>query len=73
MDYFKVSHQPAKSDAHRHCGKWDIMISICHVILQDYVPIGWVSLLVGTTQGNSPSCKVWYPAIATVVVEIKHF
>ena len=34
---FMVSHQPDKFAGHRHCGSGDIMILVCHVILQDHL------------------------------------
>ena len=34
---FMVSHQPDKFGGHRHCGSGDIMILVCHVILQGHM------------------------------------
>ena len=33
----KVDYHPAKFDSHRYCSSGDMMILVCHVILQDHV------------------------------------
>ena len=33
----KVYHHFGKFGAHRHCGGGDIMVLVCHVILQDHL------------------------------------
>ena len=33
----KASYQPAKFGGHRQYGNEDIMVLVCHVILQDYM------------------------------------
>ena len=35
-----VSHHPAKFGDHGHCGSGDIMVLVCHVILQSHFTKG---------------------------------
>ena len=41
-----VSHKPAKFGGYMHCGSEDIVILVCHVMLQDHV-IKWSCDLIG--------------------------
>ena len=64
-----VSQHPARLGGHRHCGSGDIMVSVCHVILQDHLIKGSYD-----SMGRSLSRKVTIlpslVAISTAVVEI---
>ena len=35
-----VTHQLAKFNSHHHCGSGDIMVSVCHAMLQNQVSKG---------------------------------
>ena len=37
QELIKVNYHLAKFGDHRHCGSEDIMILVCHMILQDHV------------------------------------
>ena len=37
MELIKVIYRLAKFVCHKHCGSEDIMILVCHVILQDHM------------------------------------
>ena len=41
-----VSHHPAKFGDHKHCGRTDIMVLVCHVILQDLMSKAHMTLWV---------------------------
>ena len=64
-----VSQHPARLGGHRHCGSGDIMVSVCHVILQEHLIKGSCD-----SMGRSLSRKVTIlpslVAISTAVVEI---
>ena len=32
----KIGYYPAKFGGHRHCGSEDVMILVCHVVLEDH-------------------------------------
>ena len=32
-----LSHHPVKFTGYRHCGSRDLIVLVCHVILQDHV------------------------------------
>ena len=68
-DPIKVSYYPATFDDHRHCGIEDIMILVCHEILQDQVIKRSCNFM-----GRNPSRYVTIlpslVVIDTVVVEI---
>ena len=53
-----VGHHPAKFIGHGHCGKGDIVILVCHVILQDYLIKEPYDIMEGFPLGKSPSCQV---------------
>ena len=40
----KVYHHASAFGGHRHCGSEDVMVLVCHVILQDYVTRGDVTV-----------------------------
>ena len=40
-----VTYQPAKFGDYMHCGSEDIVILVCHVILQDHVIKGTCDLI----------------------------
>ena len=52
----KVTCHPTKFGGHSHCGSEDIMILVYHVILQEHVIKGRVTLWAGVHQGKMPSC-----------------
>ena len=41
----KEHHHCAKFCGHRYCGVGDIIILVCHVILQDHVTKGWSNIV----------------------------
>ena len=72
QDPLKVSHQPTKFGGPRQGGNGNIMILVCHVILQDHVIKGTCGY-----RSWSPSRKVailpCLVAIGTMVLEISWF
>ena len=40
QESIKVSYHPVKFDSHRHCGSGNIMVLVCHNILQHHVTKG---------------------------------
>ena len=56
-----VSHHLAKFSCHKDCGNVDIMISVCHVILQNHVIKSLYDFMGGSPHGKSPLCLVWWP------------
>ena len=68
-----VSHTPAKFGGHRHHGSGDIMVLVCHVILQDLAIKGFrdfmgSSLRAGAHLDKLPFFKVCWQG--NLVVEI---
>ena len=61
QESIKVSYHPAKFGGHRHCGSENIMVLMCHVLLEDHVVKGVVTLRAGAHQGKLPYCLVWWP------------
>ena len=53
-----VSRHLAKFNDHRHRGNGDIMVLVCHVILQEQMMKGLYDFI-----GGSPlqPCQVWWP------------
>ena len=45
-----VSYNPAKFGGHRHCVSRDIMVLVCHMILQDHITKGILNIM-----GRTPS------------------
>ena len=43
----KISHYPAKFGGHRQCGSRDVIVVVCHVISQDHLVKGPVTLRAG--------------------------
>ena len=65
----QVCQYPTTFCHHKYCGSGDIMVLVCHVILQDNMTKGW-----SNTIGRSPSWQVTsllsLVAIGTVAVKI---
>ena len=61
LEPIKVSYHPVKLGGHRHFGSEDIMISVCHVILQDHVIKGSCDFMTGAHQNKLPFYQVcWH-------------
>ena len=68
----KASYHSAKFGGHQHCGSGDIVVLVCHVILQDHMINGSCDFM-----SRSPSREVTIlpslGAIGTLIVEIELF
>ena len=67
-----VCNHPASFSGQCHCGNGDIMYSVCHVTLKNYVIKGSYDFM----EGSSSSHVATLPglvAIGIVIVEIKYF
>ena len=67
-----VCNHPALFSGQSHCGNRDIMYSVCHVTLKNYVIKGSYDFM----EGSSSSHVATLPglvAIGIVIVEIKYF
>ena len=51
-----MNHHATKIGGHRHCGSGDIMILVCHMILQDHVIKCCSSLWLEASKGKSAYC-----------------
>ena len=51
-----INHHATKIGGHRHCGSGDIMILVCHMILQDHVIKCCSSLWLEASKGKSAYC-----------------
>ena len=65
-----ASHQLAKFGDHRHCDSGDIMILVCHMILQDHV-IKWSFEFTGRIPSRYVTILPSLVAMGTVLVKIK--
>ena len=64
-----VGYHPAKLDSHKHSDSGDIMVLVCHVILQDEV-IKELCELIGTIPSKYVIILPSLVAIGTAVLEI---
>ena len=68
-----VSHTPAKSGGHRHHGSGDIMVLVCHVILQDLAIKGFHDFMGSSLWAGAHLDKLSFSEVCwqgTLVVEI---
>lgn len=57
----KVSCHPAKFSSHKLFNIGDIMLQFLHVISQDYVSKGYVTLQARALQDKLSFLQVWWP------------
>ena len=55
-----VSHHPIKFGVGKHCDSGDIIDLVCHVILQDHVVTGYMTLWIKVCHGKSTPSQVWW-------------
>ena len=65
----KVSHHLHKFCGHRYCGSGEIMVLVCHVILEEHVIKGWSNIM-GRGKSRQVTSLPSLVAIGTVVVKI---
>ena len=56
-----MSQQPTKHSGHGHCGRGDIIVLICHMILQDHLTKGLGNFAGGT-------CSMQVTILSSLVV-----